>query len=83
MKAAVDKCAVTVAIDASNLAAYSSGIFSNCGSNLNHATTVIGYNSEAWIIKNSWGTSWGEKGYLRLKMGNTCGILKTEGLYPN
>jgi len=51
---------------------YSSGIFSSaqCGTNLDHATLVVGWGSasgqEYWIMKNSWGTTWGEKGYMRL-----------------
>jgi len=56
------------------------GIFAGCGSGEpNHAVVVVGYGSENgvdyWLIKNSWGTSWGEKGYMRLKRGaKQCGI---------
>lgn len=46
---------------------------------LDHGITLVGYGSEKakdfWLIKNSWGPSWGEKGYIRLKRGSgTCGI---------
>ena len=63
---------------------YKSGIFNyNCGKTANHAVTLIGYGSSPvnyWIIKNSWGTSWGENGYIRIVRGNTmCGI----GLYSS
>merc|ERR1719360_46125 len=59
---------------------YSSGVFAGCsGSATDHAITVVGYGTEDgvdyWLIKNSWGTSWGEDGYIKLKRGvNMCGI---------
>jgi hypothetical protein len=42
----------------------------------------VGYDTDGnHIVKNSWGTSWGEKGYITLKKGNTCGICNTAS-YP-
>ena len=68
---------VAVAVDASSFQFYSSGIL-RCGSShrLNHAVFAVGYESNSyWIIKNSWGTSWGESGYVRIGMGgNPCGV---------
>ena len=58
---------------------YSSGIYEYVsGSNLGgHAVIIIGWGNENgkdyWICQNSWGASWGEKGYFRIKMGE-CGI---------
>nr|AAW28152.1 westerpain-10 [Paragonimus westermani] len=63
---------------------YQSGVlkptFDECpDTELNHAVLTVGYDKEGdmpyWIIKNSWGTDWGEKGYFRLFRGDcTCGI---------
>uniref|UniRef100_A0A672JTA3 Cathepsin 12 n=1 Tax=Sinocyclocheilus grahami TaxID=75366 RepID=A0A672JTA3_SINGR len=83
---------ITVAIDADHpsFLFYSSGIYkeSNCNpNNLNHAVLVVGYGSEGgkdyWIIKNSWGTGWGDGGYMRMIRNgkNTCGIA-SYALYP-
>jgi C1A family cysteine protease len=65
---------VGVSADATNWSRYSSGVFSNCGKNLNHDILLVGYSGAAYTIKNSWGASWGEKGFIRLAPGNTCGI---------
>lgn len=64
---------------------YSGGVFDGeCGTDLDHAVAVIGYGSagegeEYWLVKNSWGTMWGENGYMRIKRGadakeGLCGI---------
>uniref|UniRef100_A0A2N9FEE6 Peptidase C1A papain C-terminal domain-containing protein n=1 Tax=Fagus sylvatica TaxID=28930 RepID=A0A2N9FEE6_FAGSY len=68
---------VSVALDAKNPAFrfYSSGVYSGeCGTETNHAVTTIGYGTnddgtQYWLIKNSWGTHWGEDGYMRIKRG--------------
>jgi len=65
---------VSVGVDATNWAAYQTGIFSDCGTNSNHAALLVGQTDDYWTIKNSWGTSWGESGYIRLAPGDTCGV---------
>jgi len=75
---ATDARPVAVACDAEPWQFYSGGIFSrSCGTQLDHGILAAGYDSGAgyWLIKNSWGTSWGESGYIRLKYGmNQCGV---------
>ncbi|KAK7262619.1 hypothetical protein RJT34_30194 [Clitoria ternatea] len=71
---------------------YSSGIFTGkCGTHTNHAVTVVGYGIDGdgtnyWLVKNSWGTEWGENGYIRMKRDidakkGLCGIA-TNPSYP-
>ncbi|OON23731.1 papain family cysteine protease [Opisthorchis viverrini] len=70
---------------------YREGIYddASCGSNirqLGHAMLVVGYGEEDgvpfWIIKNTYGTKWGDNGYIRVRRGvNRCGVA-TSALYP-
>lgn len=70
---------VSVAVDATNWSPYRSGIFNNCGTAVNHGVVAVGYTATSWTIKNSWGTSWGESGFIRLATGNTCAVCN----YPS
>ena len=78
LKSAVSRSPVSVCLDASNWNLYKSGVFSNCHlTPLNHAVLLVGYEDNGnWIVKNSWGTGWGEAGYIKLASGNTCGIAQ-------
>ncbi|KAL7290085.1 hypothetical protein TKK_0015812 [Trichogramma kaykai] len=57
---------------------YHSGVYDDpaCTSNVvNHAMLIVGYTPDEWILKNWWGDTWGENGYMRLRKGvNRCGI---------
>ncbi|CAM9129049.1 unnamed protein product [Chrysoparadoxa australica] len=93
VKAALNFGPAAAAIDMESEAMmlYSGGIIqSPCTSYVSHAVLLVGYGEEDgipyWIIKNSWGTGWGEDGFFRLKRdvhnpdGN-CGI-RTDVRYP-
>lgn len=73
---------LSVCVDATEWQTYSYGVVTSCGTNVNHCVQISGYNTEGyWIIRNSWGQTWGEQGYLYLVSGrNACGIV-TEALY--
>lgn len=67
--------AVAVAVDF-NFQFYFGGVLDKCGTQLNHGVLATGFQgTEFWRVKNSWGSSWGETGYIRIKYGsNLCHI---------
>lgn len=74
MSEALKRGTITLSVEASKWATYSSGVFNNCQGYPNHAALLVGIIDRAWKVKNSWGTSWGEGGYIRLAPGNTCSV---------
>lgn len=93
LAAAVANQPVSVAINGEDYAFrfYGSGVLGGaCGTDLNHAITAVGYGTAAdgskyWLMKNSWGASWGEGGYVRIRRGvrgeGVCGLAKLAS-YP-
>jgi len=94
MEAAVAAGPVSIVVDA-DWQNYGSGVYTaNCGTNYDHAVLLVGYGHDSssgydyWKVKNSWGTWWGEEGYIRLCRNcgrnngyGQCGILRY-GVYP-
>merc|ERR1719362_1432613 len=89
LEAAVAQQPVSVAIEADQdvFQHYTGGILTDsaCGENLDHGVLAVGYGSENgkkyWKVKNSWGTTFGEEGYIRIEKGaaeegGECGIRK-------
>jgi C1A family cysteine protease len=88
LKGAVSQQPVSIAIEADTkyFQSYSGGILtsSSCGTNLDHGVLIVGYGKENgieyWLVKNSWGTSWGDKGYVKIARSDStddagiCGI---------
>jgi C1A family cysteine protease len=85
--------AVAIEADQREFQLYKSGVFmGDCGVNLDHGVLLVGYGTDGgddyYRVKNSWGESWGEGGYIRLGRGQQynggngqCGVLM-EGSYP-
>merc|ERR1712218_490730 len=74
---------VSVAIEAdkSVFQSYRHGVITSrlCGKKLDHGVLAVGYGTEDgeeyFLVKNSWGASWGEKGYVKIGTNDVCGIL--------
>jgi len=92
LKAAVALQPVSIAIEAdqSVFQFYSGGVMdaTTCGTTLDHGVLAVGYGTDSasgkafWKVKNSWGASWGEAGYIRLAYGmNQCGLTNAAS-YP-
>ena len=92
LQAAVAKGPTSVAIEADQMVfqGYTGGfITKGCGTNLDHGVLAVGYGTDAtagdyFIVKNSWGASWGSQGYVNIaantKNGNVCGILSAASI---
>merc|ERR1711990_307789 len=65
----------------SNFQHYSSGIFDDAACpkySYNHAVVNVGYDTddEYWLVRNSWGTTWGEAGHIRIATGHNIVIVR-------
>jgi len=72
---------LSVCVDASNWSSYTGGVMTadQCGDSLDHCVQLTGYSDQdgtaCWNVRNSWGTGWGESGYIYLQRDtDTCGV---------
>eukprot|EP00933_Yihiella_yeosuensis_P013712 TRINITY_DN1257_c1_g1_i1.p1 TRINITY_DN1257_c1_g1~~TRINITY_DN1257_c1_g1_i1.p1 ORF type:complete len:454 (+),score=123.61 TRINITY_DN1257_c1_g1_i1:80-1441(+) len=84
LRRAVTSGPVAVSAAAGGWFRYHSGIFNSCNNVINHAVTLYGYGTDNgqpyWLVRNSWGSDWGEKGFVRIvrhfQEDEYCGIDK-------
>jgi len=76
----IQKSPISVCVDATKWQTYSRGVLGkSCGTSLDHCVQAVGYNADQgyWVVRNSWNTDWGVKGYIYVKEGiDACGIAK-------
>jgi len=93
LQSAVAQQPVSVSIEADTyyFQSYNSGILtsaSKCGTSIDHAVLAVGYGQESgtdyFLVKNSWGSSWGESGYVKIAAVNGIGVcgIQSGPLYP-
>ena len=86
MKAGLTQQPLAVSIEADKMVfqTYKSGVLNStkCGTSLDHAVLAVGYGTDAtagdyWLVKNSWNTTWGDQGYIKLAIvdgDGVCGV---------
>ena len=89
----VQPISIAIEADQKDFQLYKSGVFTgDCGTNLDHGVLVVGYGNmngeDYYRVKNSWGTTWGDQGYIYLGRGKQynngagqCGML-LQASYP-
>lgn len=93
LKAAIAQAPTSVTIEADTMVfqMYTGGVLDStyCGTNLDHAVTAVGYGTESgkeyYLVRNSWGSSWGEEGYIKIAAVDGQGIcgIQEDSLYPS
>jgi len=84
---AIGPVSVAIEADQAGFQSYTSGVFNGpCGTQLDHGVLAVGYTDTYWIVKNSWGATWGDQGYIMMARGKgaagICGIAMAAS-YPS
>lgn len=75
---------VSICLAADAFQTYRGGILQSCPGSVDHCVQGVGYDTGAnyWIVRNSWGTSWGEQGYIRIAMGKDLCQISQYATFP-
>jgi len=87
LKVAVNAGPVSICVAAQDWNNYKGGVLKACSGEVDHCAQVVGYSTSTddgdyWIVRNSWGHSWGEGGLIRIQMGNDLCKISDEITYP-
>jgi cathepsin F/cysteine peptidase B len=86
LKAALNNGPVSVCLAAEAFQSYRSGVLRSCPGSVDHCVQAVGYDDTSsppyWTVRNSWATSWGEKGYIRIASGSDLCKISDDVTYP-
>jgi len=86
LQAALNNGPVSVCLAADAFQSYRSGILKSCPGQVDHCVQAVGYDSvndpPYWIVRNSWATTWGEQGYIRVQSGKDLCKISDDVTYP-
>lgn len=82
-----NKGPVSIGVNPFTWREYAGGIFTDCYPSdiafADHYIVIVGYEEGGlWIMRNSWGSDWGESGYIRLYASQSCGAERSPGFMP-
>jgi len=71
---------ISVCVDASTWQSYQSGVLTDCGDSVDHCVQLTGYanwgkSGSYWIVRNSWGDSWGNQGFIWIQTGSDLCLI--------
>jgi len=84
LQAALNNGPPSVCVAADAFQTYRSGILKSCPGSIDHCVQAVGYDTtdNYWIVRNSWGTNWGESGYIRIEMGRNLCQITQDATFP-
>lgn len=86
LKTAVNSGPASICVAASAFQTYTSGILKICPGQIDHCVQVVGYDDANsppyWTVRNSWATSWGEQGYIRVESGRDLCHIADDATFP-
>jgi hypothetical protein len=72
----------SVCVAAEDWYSYTGGVLRSCSGGVDHCVQAVGYTSDYWIVRNSWGSSWGEAGYIFIARGSDLCLIADYVTYP-
>jgi len=84
LQAALNNGPASVCVAADAFQTYTGGILRSCPGSIDHCVQAVGYDTDGgfWIVRNSWATSWGEQGYIRIAMGQNLCQIAQDATFP-